>query len=426
MKKVLLTMLTLFAASGVWAQVTETDLSTYDDVIYASSIQACPGTSSVKLPICVKSHQNFSAVELYLVLPEGATITQLDGIEQNRRKYTDPKNAGSDVYEYSEKGDNTYQLIGTATCDLGFASGDDVFSYVILDVSELEEGEYPLIVKNFTISGYMDAETGKATGDADFYSADEVTTTLSITNSLVFDENGVLPSFENNAKPTSVTFKRTMKKDAWSTLVLPCSMTQAESREAFGDGVKVAEFANVEVKTDDGGLISQIEFQFTDKATVAIAQAKPLLVKPSKDVTEFTLKGKTLKNQITTVPQSITNDDEEEVFSAVFTGSFEKTVVPENGLFISGDMFYISTGNTNIKGLRGWFTTDGKLGDAFAGAKIGISIDEETTGLNDISLSRVVEGVYDLSGRKIQLEDNDLNKLQKGVYIIDGKKVTIK
>ena len=43
-----------------------------------------------------------------------------------------------------------------------------------------------------------------------------------------------------------------------------------------------------------------------------------------------------------------------------------------------------------------------------------------------MNFQHITEGVYDLSGRKIQLQDGDLNKLQKGVYIINGKKVTIK
>ena len=61
------------------------------------------------------------------------------------------------------------------------------------------------------------------------------------------------------------------------------------------------------------------------------------------------------------------------------------------------------------------------------GAKVGFIVDGEATSVDGIpSYQRVVEGVYDLSGRKIQLQDGDLNKLQKGVYIIDGKKVTIK
>ena len=60
-------------------------------------------------------------------------------------------------------------------------------------------------------------------------------------------------------------------------------------------------------------------------------------------------------------------------------------------------------------------------------AKVGFIVDGEATSVDGIpSYQHVLEGVYDLSGRKIQLENGDLNKLQKGVYIINGKKVTIK
>ncbi len=114
-----------------------------------------------------------------------------------------------------------------------------------------------------------------------------------------------------------------------------------------------------------------------------------------------------------------------EVGSA-FNGSFEKTIVPENGIFVSGNKFYFSEGSTNIKGLRGWFTVDAKLNEALAYAKISIEFDDDVTGIDGVSTQRTIEGVYDLQGRKMKIENNDLNSLQKGVYIIDGKKVTIK
>ncbi len=103
-----------------------------------------------------------------------------------------------------------------------------------------------------------------------------------------------------------------------------------------------------------------------------------------------------------------------------------KTVIPENGLFISDNKFYYSKGETNIKGFRTWFELEAILGQETPFAKINFSVDDETTAIDGINTQRVIEGVYDLQGRKMKIENNDLNSLQKGVYIIDGKKVTIK
>ena len=84
MKKVLLTLLTLFVAGGAWAQVEETDLSAYTDVMYAQSTTVLAGTTSVRLPINVKSHADFTATESMLILPEGVTVLKDDGVNPDR------------------------------------------------------------------------------------------------------------------------------------------------------------------------------------------------------------------------------------------------------------------------------------------------------------------------------------------------------
>jgi transcription antitermination factor NusG len=85
------------------------------------------------------------------------------------------------------------------------------------------------------------------------------------------------------------------------------------------------------------------------------------------------------------------------------------------------------TGKTKIKAFRAYFTLQDVLSSVEnANAKISFSINDEATSIDGINSYRVVDGVYDLSGRKIQLENGDMNKLQKGVYIINGQKVTVK
>ena len=79
-----------------------------------------------------------------------------------------------------------------------------------------------------------------------------------------------------------------------------------------------------------------------------------------------------------------------------------------------------------MKAFRGYFWFTDELAVKALGAKINFSVDGDATSIDGMGYQRITEGVYDLSGRKIQLKDGDLNKLQKGVYIIDGKKVTIK
>lgn len=80
-----------------------------------------------------------------------------------------------------------------------------------------------------------------------------------------------------------------------------------------------------------------------------------------------------------------------------------------------------------MKGFRAWIELGGDVLTAVEnGAKINFSVDGEATAIDGINVMKNIEGIYDLSGRKIELDNNNLNSLQKGVYIINGKKVTIK
>ena len=101
------------------------------------------------------------------------------------------------------------------------------------------------------------------------------------------------------------------------------------------------------------------------------------------------------------------------------------TVIPENGLFLSGNEFWYSTGKTKMKGFRGYFQFTDVVPQS-SSAKVNFSVDGEPTSIDGMNIKYAIDGVYDLSGRKIKLENGDVTKLQKGVYIIDGKKVTIK
>ena len=117
------------------------------------------------------------------------------------------------------------------------------------------------------------------------------------------------------------------------------------------------------------------------------------------------------------------------VYRGMYGTYVAETYVPEFALFISKNLFWYAKANTTkMKAFRAWLDLGGDVVTAVenGSAKFNFVVDGEATSIDGFGPQRIVEGVYDLSGRKIKLEDGDLNKLQKGVYIIDGKKVTIK
>ena len=236
---------------------------------------------------------------------------------------------------------------------------------------------------------------------------------------LHFDETSTkLPEFTAGDK-ADVTLNRTIKADTWSTIVLPFTLTKAKAEEVFGNDVQLAEFSGFEVDygDDDENVIPfgiTINFAtYTMSAKKGMTGGKPFLIKTSKDISVIEADECSLVNAVS----DVTKTDEFDT-SGKFTGSFTKTTVPADGLFLNSNKFYYSTGKSNIKAFRGWFELGAVLNqETDFGVKM--VIDGFETKVEAIGVKDAAGNVYDLNGRKVI-------KAQKGVYIVNGKKVLVK
>lgn len=145
----------------------------------------------------------------------------------------------------------------------------------------------------------------------------------------------------------------------------------------------------------------------------------PYLIKTSKDITSFEADDVTLCRDLTEVTVSDEHDT-----PGKLKGTFVKSVIPEDGLFISEDKFWYSTGKTNVKAFRCWFELGAVLDkETDFSSRIYFNLYDELTGIDNIKygLWSMDNAIYDLQGRK-----NTNEKLRKGIYIKRGKKVIIK
>ena len=141
---------------------------------------------------------------------------------------------------------------------------------------------------------------------------------------------------------------------------------------------------------------------------------KPFLIKTSKDINSFEAEDVTLFSTVTDVEKSDEYDTR-----GMFTGSFVKSVVPADGLFISDNKFWYSTGITEIKAFRCWLELGAVLDKEtdFETRAVDFIIDGETTKIADFSNNVKEDGaIYNLSGQR-------LNRIQKGINILNGKKI---
>lgn len=251
---------------------------------------------------------------------------------------------------------------------------------------------------------------------------DDFTFTVKIVeNRITLDENAEkAPAAAENV---NVKVLRTINANNWSTICLPFDMDATQVKSAFGDDVELAEFAGWAYEEDDNGDCRAITVDFTSCST--ITSNTPLIIKTSTNISDFKIDNVTINPDDAEITLKESTDNKKK---GSMVGTYKPIVLDEDWLFLNSNKFYYSSGKTKMKAFRAYFDLFYTIEGAYkvTSAKINFSVDGEATTIDGIGYQRVVEGVYDLSGRKIKLEDGDLTKLQKGVYIINGKKVTIK
>lgn len=344
------------------------------------------------------------------------TFDEETGEEIGREDRTD--GAFDIPYEPQKQEDGTYawKITGYNTGAFAMKGNSGAVAYITFTVPETVE-------IGTTFIGYMkDIHFGNEEGKD--IAQDDITFTIRVVeNRVVFDEMAEsLPSY--TAGKADVRMNRTIKAGAWSTVCFPFSMTKAQVDEFFGSGHKLAAFDGWEVEFPDETSAAPsavtVNFKSVTSGRTYLVGGTPYLLKSENDVESFTLDQATLVTEAKKVSKDI--DVDGVTFSGSIVGSFVATTIPEDGLFISGDKFWYSTGSTKTKGFRSWLELDGVYGkDMDFGVKM--AIDGIFTNISDLNIENTVEGVYTIDGKKM---NNDVTRLPKGVYLINGKKVAVK
>ncbi len=213
-------------------------------------------------------------------------------------------------------------------------------------------------------------------------------------------------SLDTDMDNATVTLVRNIKAGVWNTVCLPFSLTDSETKAAFGSDTKVAVFS------ENSADAANATVNFNTKADASIEANVPVLLKTSTEGSVYTFRGRTVKASNGAAPKA-----EGTNFSLV--GSYKATVtVPEGSYFISSDKLYPSKGITTLKGTRAYIAPNGNASDA----KIAhFTIDNsELTGIDLVSAdSNITEQLWTLGGQRI-------NNTANGIVIDRNGKKTIK
>ena len=144
-------------------KVPTTDVSVLDDVAYVKNMEFPYGTGVVDIPVCAKYHEDFQSLQVDLLFPDGVTLqTTSDGeylqVTPNEARFaTVPMN----LLMANLRTDGTARIVAASLMPYTrFTGSDSEFCYLSVDLSGLEPGVYPVIVKSAVFSGFASDPVG--------------------------------------------------------------------------------------------------------------------------------------------------------------------------------------------------------------------------------------------------------------------------
>lgn len=240
-----------------------------------------------------------------------------------------------------------------------------------------------------------------------------------------------------------VTVNRSiMKKDVWTTCVLPFSLNRQQVDAIFGPAYSAA---SEEAKNGTQILyFDRVEGNkvfFVRHAYNTIVANKPFLIKPSKEVENISTAALTDYPYVTIEATKNKNGKPDDWctgngYTWASSYSNDMTVQAGDGFISKDGSFKNFVGPSGtLKGFRGYLK---RLGNTQAGAKpmmlqvvSSSNVDGdngETTGIEDLiidadgQLMPANGKVYNINGQLVSEDANSFQSLPSGIYIINGKK----
>ena len=369
-------------------------------------------TISVNMGKVVDKGQQLVMVTQNLALGLGASLgeglkltTYLD--DEKQEELTSWKVLGADVI--GSKGDSYAVLNPTK-------SFDQVRITPVKALSALEN----LQIKGFALRTDMN-DDGTLNGYDDL---------------LVLDEDKTLDvkkSYTGAKMLLHRTFTKSVTNDkkGWNSIILPVDMTAAQVKEAFGEGVQMAEFDRLEN--------NWIKFSTVDVAAdgVVLHKNTPYIIYPTKEPLgnySYTIDGVTkILDGHVYVANGINYDDQTSNLThtvngggMTYTGSYSNptTVSADSYMFSKGDLIHTIKSH-DVKAYRCWLKEDMHTGKMLMFSINGNGIDG-TTGIHVIEENKqnTNTGIYNLGG--VRMNTKNVDKLPKGVYVVNNKVVVKK
>ena len=294
-----------------------------------------------------------------------ATVKELVGVEEE---------ATAKLYVNGEE-------VATATETVS-ANGTATFTLTYVPEEAIENGVAKIVVT------YVGGEL----------TTDEVA--MNIAPALTLDETA--ENFISQTGNQAAVVVKYTPKTGWNTICLPFALTSDILTQIFGEGWKAYEFNGYA----DGAL--------SFKPAIMFAAGYPYIVYSEASVANEN--GFVVNN----VNVSADEANADTYGGAKFQGTYDPIAAPgmegKYGVVPSTGKIQKGSANATLKGLRAYF----ELPAGTPVKELGISYEDDATGINQFFVTPENGAIYDLSGNKVK------NLVKGQVYIMNGQKVLIK
>lgn len=417
MKKLLLPLAFCLSFMALQTHAQDTDIKNYNNIIYIEPVSVNAGSTHT-LSVKMKNSVEVEGFQFDLILPEGMNFDiDEDGFPKAYLSEERTNSRKTNTFESSVQPNGCLRTFGASSNGSVIDGNDGEIALITIKIaSSLPEGDYVLKMEGIVISDHVNAN--------DIADTEKFQTTIKVlppldTRTVLDETSTVLPEA---AVGVDVRVKRTLTANVWNTIVLPFAMTSQQVGEAFGDGVQLADFTGYEIDEDKNGDITGIAVQF--QSVNAIEANHPYIIKVKEPISEFTVDGVDIDPE--DEPTNAVIKRTKKQWSEMIGTYVANTVVEDDMLFLNGNKFWYSTGQTVMMGYRAYFDFYDVLTSVEnADAKVTFEVNGETTDITGVADPHLEGEVYNVQGLHMG-KNADMKRLPKGVYIVNGKKVTVK
>ena len=412
------------AFENIVENVPDTDISAYDNIVYIEGTEAIVG-QRVRLSLKMNNIIAPTGFQCDVYLPDGVTAAQDEDGFYLMDISTERTTARKTDYSASVmQPDGGLRFMCSSTKSYTFSGNEGEVAYLMVDIdSNIEEGTYPLILKNIEISD----------ANSNAYRVSYVKTTLTVSTYTLGDANndgsigvsdftaianyimGTPPaSFVEKAADVNVDGVISVSDLTGEANIILYGTVTPNASHAKARDEATAKYASIGAKDVTAATDKEFTVAVSINGNYAYSGYQFDVALPEG----MTVKDVYGQRKATDVFKSgMIDDNTLRVLCASTMGeTTESTVVYLTLEAESAGTYSMDIDNAIISANSSTYT--------MSNSSFLIAIDKDATGISDLGdeASRN-DVVYDLTGRKL-MSNGSKSSLQKGIYIINGHKIT--